>query len=405
MSTSALSHLECSRCQREQDADCIAHVCSCGGPLLARYDLALAARTLTHGSFAHRADNLWRLRELLPVRSEDALISLGERATPIVGLRRAAEKIGIDNLLLKDDGLLPTGSFKARGAAVGVSRAHELGVTAFAMPTNGNAGTAWSAYAARVGMSATIVMPALAAPMHRSQCELAGARVFLVDGLIGDAGRIVARAAQRDGLYDASTLKEPYRIEGKKTLGFEIAEQFDWTLPDVIIYPTGGGVGLIGMHKAFCELQALGLLEMRLPRFVAVQSSGCAPIVQAWQERRDSSIAWENPSTVAFGINVPKALGDFLVLRTLYETCGVAVAVDDEAILEWQQVLVSDEGVAACAEGGATLAAAALLARRGEIAPGERVLLVNTGSCALSEDVVCSHADLLAPDDDLPPRA
>lgn len=379
MPSSALARLECTRCQREFDPDEVQQVCRCGGPLFARYDLAAAQRSLTRDSLRHRAHDLWRFRELLPVRSDDAIVSLGERETPIISLRRSGEAIGLAHLFLKDEGLQPTGSFKARGAAVGVSRARELGVTAFAMPTNGNAGSAWSMYGARAGMSATIVMPAVAPAIHKMQCTLAGAKVFLVDGLIGDAGRLVAQAVERDKLYDASTLKEPYRVEGKKTLGFEIAEQFEWNLPEVIVYPTGGGVGLIGMHKAFCELQTIGLLGKRLPRFIAVQSSGCAPIVAAWREHRESAMPWEHAATVAFGINVPKALGDFLILRILYETGGRAVATDDGAILEYQRALIAQEGVLACPEGGATLAAAALLRREGGIAPDERVLLINTG--------------------------
>jgi threonine synthase len=399
---SALSKLECTRCALEHDADRVQQLCSCGGPLFARYDLAAARGSLTFDSLANRAHDLWRFRELLPVRNDDAIVSLGEQMTPIISLARTGEKIGLDNLFLKDEGLLPTGSFKARGAAVGVSRARELGVSAFAMPTNGNAGTAWAVYGARGGLSATIVMPAVAPAIHRTLCALAGATVFLVNGLIGDAGRLVSQAVSRNHLYDAATLKEPYRIEGKKTLGFEIAEQFDWHLPDVIIYPTGGGVGLIGMHKAFRELQELGLLEKRLPRFISVQASGCAPIVLAWQEGRDASTLWENANTLAFGINVPKALGDFLVLRILRESGGDALAVDDDAILECQNLLVAREGVLACPEGGATLAAAIALHKQGKIEADERVLLINTGGGALYPDVPIPKIEIIEPGGELP---
>src|SRR5579864_2728859 len=391
MTSSALISLECSRCGRIDDPDAVAQLCACGGPLLARYDLGAAARTMTRDSLRARPEGLWRYRELLPVRGEDAVVSLGEPATPIVPLKRLGESLGLRRLFLKDEGLLPTGSFKARGAAVGISRARELGVLTFAMPTNGNAGAAWSMYAARAGMRATIVMPVAAPAVHRMQCELAGARVTLVDGSIGDAGKLVAQAVRDESVYDASTLKEPYRVEGKKTLGFEIAEQFNWDLPDVIIYPTGGGVGLIGMHKAFQELRELGLIE-HLPRFVAVQASGCAPIARAWHERRESAAAWINPHTVAFAINVPKALGDFLILRILNESGGCAIAVEDDEILEHQRALVSGEGVFACLEGGATLAAAARLRRQGEIGPDERVLLINTASGALSSGEPHTHA-------------
>lgn len=398
---STLTRLECSRCTLEHDADRVQQLCACGGPLLARYDLEAARQSLTLDSLQNRARDLWRFRELLPVRRDDAIVSLGEQTTPIISLSRTSETLGLGNLFLKDEGLLPTGSFKARGAAVGVSRARELGVSAFAMPTNGNAGSAWAMYAARAGMSATIVMPAVAPAIHRMQCALAGAKVFLVNGLIGDAGRLVSQTVSQNHLYDASTLKEPYRIEGKKTLGFEIAEQFEWHLPEVIIYPTGGGVGLIGMHKAFRELQELGLLEKRMPRFIAVQSSGCAPIVAAWREGLDASRPWENARTVAFGINVPKALGDFLVLRILRETGGGAVAMDDNAILECQKTLVAREGVLACPEGGATLAAAILLHEQGKIAPDERVLLINTGSGALYADVPSPKLEVIEPKDEL----
>ena len=402
MPSSALALLECTRCKREYDPDQVRQVCSCGGPLFVRYDFHAVKRSLHRDALRHRTNGLWRFRELLPVRSDDAIVSLGESATPIIPLRRTGETIGLSHLFLKDEGLLPTGSFKARGAAVGVSRARELGVTSFAMPTNGNAGSAWSMYAARAGISATIVMPVAAPAVHRTQCALAGAKVFLVNGLIGDAGRLVHQATKRWNLYDASTLKEPYRIEGKKTLGFEIAQQFEWDLPDVIVYPTGGGVGLIGMHKAFSELQTLGFLDKRTPRFVAVQSSGCAPIVAAWRDRRDSTDPWENATTVAFGINVPKAFGDFLILRILYETNGSALAVDDIAILEYQKALILNEGVLACPEGGATLAAAAFLRRQGHIAPSDRVLLINTGSGALYPDLTDQEFEVIDPSAELP---
>jgi threonine synthase len=371
-------------------------------PLLARYDLPLVQKSLTRESLEHRAPGLWRFRELLPVRNEDFIVSLGEHMTPIIPLQRIGRELDLSRLFLKDEGLLPTGSFKARGAAVGVSRAKELGVSALAMPSNGNAGIAWSMFAARAGISAVIVLPALAPSYYRAACALAGAKVFLIDGLIGDASRAVRNAAARNGLYNASTMLEPYRVEGKKTMGFEIAEQFDWDLPDVIIYPTGGGVGLIGMHKAFCELREIGLLPDRMPRFVAVQSSGCAPIVAAWRERRETSTPWQGAATVAFGINVPKALGDFLILRILYETEGCAVAVDDDAILEYQRLLMSQEGVLACPEGAATLAAAGLLRTEGLIGADQRVLIVNTGSGALFPDVPCPALEAIGARDELP---
>ncbi len=378
--TSALSHVACSRCGARYDADEIVQLCACGAPLLARYDLEKAARTLTRDALGGREPALWRYGELLPLRDHAGRVSLEERMTPVVPLRRLGPELGFDALFVKDEGLLPTGSFKARGAAIGVSRAKELGVRAFAMPTNGNAGVAWAAYAARAGIEARIVMPKDAPAIHRWECETVGARLSLVDGFIGDAGRIVADEVAKEGIYDASTLKEPYRIEGKKTMGFELVEQFGWSVPDVILYPTGGGVGLIGIDKALRELQEIGLIAERMPRFVAVQAEGCAPIVEAWKEHRTVSTPWEKTHTVAFGIAVPKAIGDFLVLDALYRTDGMAVAVSDAELLEMQRSIASREGLFVCAEGAATLVAAGRLRESGWIERGERVLAINTGS-------------------------
>jgi threonine synthase len=296
----------------------------------------------------------------------------------VLPLGRLGDDIGLSSLYVKDDGALPTGSFKARGAAIGISRAYELGIRAFAMPTNGNAGAAWAAYGARAAMRAHIVMPSGAPAVTRRECEAYGAHVTVIDGLIGDAGRVVATLVAQQDLYDASTLKEPYRIEGKKTMGFELAEQFEWNVPDVILYPTGGGVGLIGMHKALGELRALGLIHDRMPRFVAVQAEGCAPIVDAWLKHRDASEPWPHANTLAFGINVPKALGDFLILSALYETSGTAIAVADAEMLEMQHRLAQREGLFISLEGAATLAAAERLARSGWMAKSERVLAINT---------------------------
>ena len=397
---SALTHLECSACGELYDADVPQNVCRDGKPLLARYDLAAAARTLTAQALRDREPGLWRYAELLPLRDHAHRVSLGESMTPLLALPRTGARHGLD-LYLKDEGLLPTASFKARGAAVGVSRAKELGITAFAMPTNGNAGGAWSAYAARAGMKAHIVMPQSAPHVNRLETVMTGVDLRLVDGLIGDAGKIVGRAVARGGVFDASTLKEPYRIEGKKTMGFELAEQFGWRVPDVIVYPTGGGVGLIGIDKALRELHAIGLLDVRMPRMVAVQSTGCAPIVRAFEAGAKESVFWENASTIAFGITVPKALGDTLVLESLYATNGTAIAVDDGAILAGQREITSDAGVFVCPEGGATLAAAIALRERGWIRAGERVLLINTGSGLKYPDVPYPPPPLLSPSDDL----
>ena len=398
---SALTHLECSACGTRYDADVPQNLCRDDGkPLLARYDLAAAARTLTARALREREPNLWRYAELLPLRNHANRVSLGETMTPLLALPRTGARHGLD-FYVKDEGLLPTASFKARGAAVGVSRARELGITAFAMPTNGNAGGAWSAYAARAGMTAHLVMPRTAPHVNRLESVMTGADVRLVDGLISDAGKIVARAVARGGVFDASTLKEPYRIEGKKTMGFELAEQFGWRVPDVIVYPTGGGVGLIGIDKALRELHAIGLIDAKMPRMVAVQSTGCAPIVRAFDAGAKESTFWENARTVAFGITVPKALGDTLVLESLYATGGTAVAVDDETILAAQREIASGDGVFVCPEGGATLAAAVALRERGWIGAGERVLLINTGSGLKYPDVPYAQPPLLSASDDL----
>lgn len=376
---SALAYLECTSCGTHYDADVVQHRCVCGKPLLARYDLERAARSFTADALAGREPSLWRYTELLPIRNPSARVTLGEMMTPIVDLPGLSARLGIA-ISLKDESLLPTASFKSRGAAIGLTRARELGVTSFGMPTNGNAGTSWAVYAARAKIAAHVGMPITAPAINRTIGALAGADTFLVDGYIGDAGAIVREAAAGGHLYDASTLNEPYRVEGKKTAGFELVEQFAYDPPDVVIYPTGGGVGLIGISKAFDELQALGLLGTRLPRLVAVQSTGCAPIVRAFETGASESVAWERPRTVAVGMTVAKALGDFLVLDALRRTNGTAIAVDDADLLAAQRELARDEGVFVCPEGAATLVAAAALRRNGFIRPGERVLVFNTGS-------------------------
>jgi threonine synthase len=364
--------------------------------------LDAAARTFTRANLESREPSLWRYTELLPLRDQKYRIDLSERMTPTIPLAASGGELGLDALYLKDDGALPTGSFKARGAALGISRAKELGVKQFAMPTNGNAGGAWAAYAARGAMEAFIVMPESAPKINRLECVMAGARVWLVDGLISDAGKIVAKAIAEHGFYDASTLKEPYRIEGKKTMGFELVEQFDWNVPDVILYPTGGGVGLIGIYKALRELQGMGLIGEKMPRFAAVQAEGCAPIVQAYNERKTESTFWPDAHTVAFGITVPKALGDFLVLEAIYETNGTAIAVSDDDIVHMQRRIATKEGLLICPEGAATVVAARQLRDRGWIAPHERVLAINTGTGLKYPDVPYPQPPLLQRDAELP---
>jgi threonine synthase len=378
---SALSYLDCPKCGLTYFPDQVIGLCSCGSPLLARYDLDEVRAGLTKEEVAARPPDLWRYHELLPVRSAENVVSLGEGMTPLLALPAYGRELGVDRLLMKDEGLIPTGTFKARGAAVGVSRAAEVGVRKIAMPTNGNAGSAWATYAARAGMEALIAMPIAAPEICRREVKVVGAELKLIDGLIGDAGAWVReQLATREGYQDVSTLKEPYRIEGKKTMGLEIAEQLGWKLPDVILYPTGGGVGLIGIWKALAELAALGWVEGPIPRLVAVQAAGCAPIVQAWEKGLPESEAWIGAKTVAFGITVPKALGDFLVLQAIDETDGCAVAVEDDEILAAQRRVAELEGSFICPEGAANFAAVRRLRESGWIKSGDQVVALNTGT-------------------------
>ncbi|SCL59519.1 threonine synthase [Micromonospora chersina] len=377
-----LTHLECPRCDQRHPADKLQNLCACGSPLLARYDLAAVAASVTPEQFGLRPADLWRYRELLPVADPRFVTTLGEGWTPLLRAPAYGQEIGIPDLIVKDEGLTPTGSFKARGAAVGVSRARELGVERIAMPTNGNAGAAWATYAARAGMGATIAMPLDAPTICRRECVAAGADLRLVDGLISDAGRWVAGLVAESGgrVFDAGTLREPYRLEGKKTMGYEIVEQLGWQVPDVIIYPTGGGVGLIGIHKALHELRELGWVEDRLPRLVAVQSTGCAPIVRAFAAGEARATPWADAHTLAFGITVPAPLGDELILAALRESSGTAIAVDDEEILADLRDFAAREGLLLCPEGAACLTAARHLRAGGWIRPGERVVVLNTGA-------------------------
>ncbi|MEV6797724.1 threonine synthase [Micromonospora rifamycinica] len=377
-----LTHLECPRCDREHDAGRLTNLCDCGSPLLARYDLTAVAAAVTPERFGLRPADLWRYRELLPIADERHVTTLGEGWTPLWRASAYGQQIGVTDLIVKDEGLTPTGSFKARGAAVGVSRARELGVRRIAMPTNGNAGAAWATYATRAGLASTIAMPLDAPTICRRECVAAGADLHLVDGLIGDAGRWVAElVAGSDGtVFDAGTLREPYRLEGKKTMGYEIVEQLGWQVPDVIIYPTGGGVGLIGIHKAMHELRTLGWVGDKLPRLVAVQSTGCAPVVRAFAAGEDRIRPWVGAHTVAFGITVPAPLGDELILTALRESSGTALAVDDAEILADLRDFAAREGLLLCPEGAACLTAARHLRAGGWIRAGERVVVLNTGS-------------------------
>lgn len=397
-----VSRLSCPKCQKTYDSEHLVQLCECGAPLLVDYDLERIKTVFRKEQLKERKPDLWRYRELLPVKKEENIINLGEGMTPLLPLKRLGARLNMPNLFLKDEGIIPTGTFKARGAAVGVSRAKELGVQVLAMPTNGNAGAAWAVYCAPAGIRAVIVMPEDAPPIPRAECAIAGSSLYLVKGLISDAGKIVAKAVADYGWFDASTLKEPYRIEGKKTMGLEIAEQFDWRLPDVILYPTGGGVGIIGIYKALMELKELGWIDGPFPRLVAVQSDGCAPIVQAWQAQRTESDFWENAQTCAFGITVPKALGDFLVLDAVYKTDGCAVSVSDADLLKAESMLAAIEGAFVCPEGAATLTAAMQLSETGWIKPDETVLLLNTGAGIKYPETVPIAPPVLRPGDALP---
>ena len=385
-----LSHLECARCQRTYDADQVINLCECGGPLLVRYDLKAVADKLTPARLAGRPSNLWRYREVLPVRDSANIVTLGEGMTPLLSLPRLGAQMGLPGLLLKDEGVNPTGTFKARGAATGISRAKELGIRAVAMPTNGNAGGAWASYGARAGIEVTLVMPVDAPAMSVLEATAVGARAYMVRGQITDAGAIVGKSAKAHGWFEAATLKEPYRIEGKKTMGYEIAEQLGWTLPDVILYPTGGGVGIIGIYKAILEMRELGWLpeHVKLPRLVAVQAEGCQPIVKAFNEGKDVSEKWENAETVAQGIRVPKALGDFLVLQAVRATGGTCVAVPDADTLWGLERISRLEGAFICPEGASLVGAARNLLRDGWLQPNERVLLLNTGAGIKYPDIL-----------------
>jgi len=369
--------LECSACGKKYDAALEQHLCSCGKPLLAKYDLKLAAATLTLENLKSRANSLWRYAEVLP---DGPPVTLGEGQTALVPARRLGAALGVPNLLVKDEGLNPTGSFKARGMTAAVTRAKQLGAKALATPTAGNAGGALAAYAAAAGLPAVIVMPADTPSANVMECQAFGAKVVKLNGLISDCGKYVAERKEREGWYDVSTLKEPYRIEGKKTMGYELWEQLGGKLPDVIFYPTGGGVGLIGMCKAFDEMEEMGWIGTERPRMVAVQAEGCAPIVKAWEAHRESSEFFQNASTVASGLRVPGPLGDFLILRMLRQTRGTALTVTDEEMLRAGKELASLEGIFAAPEGAATVSAARKLAASGWIKPHESVVLFNTGT-------------------------
>jgi threonine synthase len=376
-----VSHLECGLTGERYEAGQLHGLSRAGRPLLVRYDLDGVRRALPREALAARPQTLWRYRELLPVQRPENVVSLGEVVTPLVSLPRIAQRIANGGeLLVKDEGRLPTGSFKARGLALAVSMAKELGVTSMAMPSNGNAGAAMAAYCARVGMAATVFCPDDTPAVNVREIAMQGAAVYLVDGLIDDCGRLVAEGEKEVGWFNCSTLREPYRIEGKKTMGLELAEQLGWQLPDVIFYPTGGGTGIIGMWKAFAEMEAIGWIGSKRPRMVVVQAAGCAPMVKAWEDGAEHAPRWPGAHTFAAGIRVPQAVGDFLILRAVRESGGFAIAVDDAAIAEAWREVAGDEGLLLCPEGAATYAAYKAAVADGRVRPGERAVLFNCAS-------------------------
>jgi threonine synthase len=372
-----VTHLECSMTGERCPADELHNLSHAGKPLLVRYDLAGVKKSLSREALAQRPHDLWRYRELLPVRRIEDIVSLGEAVTPIVAMPKLAKMLATTEILVKDESRLPTGSFKARGLAMAVSMAKALGVAHMAMPTNGNAGAALAAYASRAGIKTTVFCPQDTPEVNVREIALQGATVYRVNGLIDDCGKIVTQGHAKVGWFDTSTLKEPYRIEGKKTMGLELAEQLGWELPDVVLYPTGGGTGLIGMWKAFAELEAIGFIGKKRPRMVAVQAAGCAPIVRAYDAGMEHAPRWEDAQTIAAGIRVPQAIGDFLVLRAVRESAGFAIAVADAAISAAVDEVARAEGLLLCPEGAATYAALKQGIADGRIRRDERALLFN----------------------------
>jgi len=372
-----VTHLECSLTGEHYEPGQVHGLSRAGKPLLVRYDLGKTSETLTREALATREPTMWKWRELLPLPEQLEPVSLGEPVTPIVALSRTAERAGASTLLVKDEGRLPTGSFKARGLAMAVTMARHFGITRMALPTNGNAGAALAAYGARAGIETIVICPAETPEINVRETAAYGARVYVADGQIDECGRLVAEGAAKGRWFDCSTLKEPYRLEGKKVMGFELAEQLGWKLPDAIFYPTGGGTGLIGMWKAFAELEAVGLIGPERPRMFAVQAAGCAPIVRAFEAGDEFAERWEGAATIATGIRVPKAVGDFLILRAVRDSGGAALAVEEQAIVQAVEDVARDDGMLLCPEGGAVVAGWRLALDRGLVGRDETVLLFN----------------------------
>ena len=375
-----VSHLECSLCQQKFDAGKIHNLCACGGALLVRYDIDAVRASWTRDDLARARPDLWRYWPVLPVSGRESVVSLGEGMTPLIETRRLGAAVGASDLWVKDEGLNPTGSFKARGMTTAISMARELGITKIAVPSAGNAASAAAAYSAAAGIEAHIFMPLDVPQANFIECKALGAHVTLVNGLISDCAKIVTERKDQEGWFDVSTLKEPYRIEGKKTMGYEVAEQMNWQLPDAIFYPTGGGVGLIGMWKAFDELEALGWIGSKRPKMIAVQAAGCQPVVRAFERGERRAEFWQNASTMAAGLRVPKPLGDTLILDALRASHGTAIAVEDSEILDAGIELASLEGIFAAPEGAACVAALRKLLGNGFLQPRERIVIYSTGA-------------------------
>jgi threonine synthase len=394
--TSYLTHLECSNCGATFPADRLMTTCSgCGKVLFARYDLRAAAREMTRSALADRSWNLWRYAEIMPVQDPCFALTLGEGGTPLHEAPRLAGDWGFDRLLVKDEGLNPTGSFKARGLGVAVSRAKELGATAVAIPSAGNAAAAMAAYAARAGLPAIVAMPRDAPEVMKAECGAYGATVWLVDGLINDCGRVIRIGAADHGWFDVSTLKEPYRAEGKKTLGLELAEQLGWRLPDAIVYPTGGGTGIVGMWKAFAELEEMGLIGAKRPKMIVVQAEGCAPIARAFAAGTRHAALWQDATTLAPGIRVPVAIGDYLILDAVRQSGGTTVIVSEEEILAGMDLAARREGLFVSPESGAAFVGTKKLRETGFLGAGEETVIFSTGSGLMHVDLVPADVQVL----------
>jgi threonine synthase len=395
---SAITHLECSKCGTHHDADTIQTVCTkCGKPLFPRYDLEAAKETLSKRELVGRVASMWRYREILPIRKQENIVTLGEGWTPLTPTPRLGEKLGLKNLMVKDEGIIPTGSFKARGLSAAISKAKELGIKRVALPSAGNAAGAMATYGARAGLEVYVFMPEDAPKVNAVESDIVGAKVILVKGLISDAGKLVKDGIPEMGWFSVATLGEPYRVEGKKTMGLEVAEQLDWKLPDVIIYPTGGGTGIIGMWKVFDELEEMGWIGSERPRMISVQAEGCSPVIKAYKEGKEESQFFDGANTVASGLRVPKALGDFLILKAVRESGGEAISVTDEELMADVRLISKLEGIFACPEGAATISALRKMVEQGHVDRDERVVLFNTGSGLKYTDLFTVNAPVADP--------